>query len=448
VTSDVQDLVVLSAPLRSILIVEDELVVAADLRGMLGDMGYDAYAVAASGAEALAHAAKKAPDLALMDIHIKGSLDGVETAALLRERFGTAIVFLTGFADDSTIERVKQSGPYGYLVKPVTLAALKSTIALSLHRHDLDRRHRNQEQELARNNVQMSTLIDHIQTGVLVEDESRCVQHANRELCSIFGACNDPHELIGADGAELAQRVKNRFAEPEQFIAEIDRLLQGHERVSNELVELADGRVFERDYVPMLGDGVYRGQLWTYRDVSERERERQILEQNVARNHQLSVIDELTGLHNRRGFHVVGEHHLKIARRADQQIVMFFFDLDGLKRINDRFGHATGDEAICDMARILKQTFRESDVLVRLGGDEFVVLASMPLADITVARMRLSKRMEAFNAQDGRAYKLETSIGAVVHTPDETLDDLLTRADAAMYLEKHESLRELAAARR
>ena len=76
-------------------------------------------------------------------------------------------------------------------------------------------------------------------------------------------------------------------------------MLQARERVSNELIELAGARVFKRDYVPMLRDGVYRGQLWTYRDVSERER--QTLEQSVARSHQLSLIDELTGPHNTYG---------------------------------------------------------------------------------------------------------------------------------------------------
>jgi CheY-like chemotaxis protein len=162
-----------ATPLRSILIVEDERIVAADLQAMLIDMGYDAYAIASSGAEAIAHATARAPDLALMDINIKGPMDGVETAALLRERSGTAIVFLTAFAYDSTAERVEDSEPYAYLVKPVTSPALKSTIELSLHRHDLERRLHHREQELSRNNVQLSTLIDHIQSGVLVEDEHR-----------------------------------------------------------------------------------------------------------------------------------------------------------------------------------------------------------------------------------------------------------------------------------
>jgi diguanylate cyclase (GGDEF)-like protein len=422
--------------LRSILIVEDEGIVAADLRAMVADMGYDAYAVCSSGAEALARAAEKAPDLALMDISIKGPMDGVETAALLRERFGTAIVFLTAFAYGSASERIHQSEPHAYLVKPVTSAALRSTIELSLHRHELERRLRNREQELSRNNVQLSTLLDHIQSGVLVEDERRRIQHANRELCSIFDAGDHPQDLKGTDGGELTQRVKDRFSQPEQFVAGIDRLLQARRRVSNELVALADGRVFERDYVPMISGGVYRGQLWAYRDVTEREQDREALEQSSKHNRRMAMIDELTGLHNRRGFLLVGEHFLQAARREDRPTVLFFFDLDGLKKINDVLGHDMGDQALRDMAAMLKKTFRTSDILGRLGGDEFVVLASMDAGHMALTSNRLRKRLAAFNAQGERSYALETSIGAVMRTSEETLDKLLARGDEAMYREK------------
>jgi diguanylate cyclase (GGDEF)-like protein len=282
----------------------------------------------------------------------------------------------------------------------------------------------------------MSTLIDHIQTGVLVEDEVRRIQHANRELCSIFNVGDSPRDLMGTDGGELTQRVKGRFAQPDQFVAGIDRLLQTRERVSNELVGLADGRVFERDYVPMLRDGVYHGQLWAYRDVSERERDRVALEQSSVRNRRISMNDELTGLHNRRGFHLAAEQYLKTARRENRKTVLFFFDLNGLKIINDTLGHDMGDQAISDVATILKKTFRDSDILGRLGGDEFVVLASMDPGHVALTNIRLRERMTAFNADGGRAYPLDTSIGAVVHTSEETLEELLIRADAAMYLDK------------
>jgi CheY-like chemotaxis protein len=114
-----------------ILIVEDERIVAADLQEVLNGFGYDAYAIASSGAEALAIAREKPPDIVLMDIRIDGELDGIEAAMLLRQEFDTAVIFLSAYADDATVERAKLSDPAAYLIKPVSARALKTTIELT-----------------------------------------------------------------------------------------------------------------------------------------------------------------------------------------------------------------------------------------------------------------------------------------------------------------------------
>jgi len=121
-------------PLR-IMIVEDERIVAADLQQMVRELGYDAYAVAASGADALAIARQTTPDVALMDIRIRGLLDGIETAAQLRREFNTAVIFLTAHSDDDTLHRAKHAEPYGYLLKPINAPLLRTTIELTSHRH-------------------------------------------------------------------------------------------------------------------------------------------------------------------------------------------------------------------------------------------------------------------------------------------------------------------------
>jgi len=121
-------------PLR-ILIVEDERIVAADLQQMLHDLGYDAYAIAAAGADALSIARQTPPDIALMDIRIRGLLDGIETATTLRREFNTAVIFVTAHADDATLDRAKHVEPYGYLLKPINAPMLRTTIELTSHRH-------------------------------------------------------------------------------------------------------------------------------------------------------------------------------------------------------------------------------------------------------------------------------------------------------------------------
>ncbi|MEZ5283273.1 MAG: response regulator, partial [Vicinamibacterales bacterium] len=127
---------------RSILIVEDERLVAMDIQQTLNDLGYDAASVASSAEEALACAEAQRPELVLMDIRINGSRDGIETAEALKARFDVPIVYLTAHADESTLQRAKATAPHGYLLKPIKAAELRSVVEVSLFRHDMERRQR------------------------------------------------------------------------------------------------------------------------------------------------------------------------------------------------------------------------------------------------------------------------------------------------------------------
>jgi adenylate cyclase len=127
---------------RGVLIVEDESIVANDLQQMLEGLGYRATAIASSSEEAVARAAEERPDIVLMDVRIRGRVDGVKTAQLLAARFGVPIVYLTGHADEATLERAKQTRPYGYVLKPVRPHALRGALEIALHEHDEDVRAR------------------------------------------------------------------------------------------------------------------------------------------------------------------------------------------------------------------------------------------------------------------------------------------------------------------
>ncbi|MGD0491069.1 MAG: response regulator [Steroidobacteraceae bacterium] len=122
-----------------VLIVEDERIVASDLQLSLNEMGYDAFATAASADEALACAAAQCPDIVLMDIRIKGASDGIQTAAILKERFAIGIIYLTAHSDAGMIDRAKRTDPHGYLLKPVNLAELGSMIEVVLRRQEVER---------------------------------------------------------------------------------------------------------------------------------------------------------------------------------------------------------------------------------------------------------------------------------------------------------------------
>jgi CheY-like chemotaxis protein len=132
-----------------ILIVEDERITAEDLRETLTDLGYVVTASVSNGADALADAAANAPDLALMDVRIQGSMDGTETARILRERFSIPVIYLTAHADSSTITRAKDAEPLGYITKPFQEAALHASIEIALHKHREELKWREKEELLA-----------------------------------------------------------------------------------------------------------------------------------------------------------------------------------------------------------------------------------------------------------------------------------------------------------
>jgi diguanylate cyclase (GGDEF)-like protein len=153
----------------------------------------------------------------------------------------------------------------------------------------------------------------------------------------------------------------------------------------------------------------------------------------------LSLIDDLTGLYNRRGFADLGEQYLKLARRTGRGVTMVFLDLDRFKTINDSLGHHVGDRALLRTADIMKATFRRSDIIARLGGDEFAVLAleaSGESAELLIDRLR--ERFRDFNHVSREPYQLSVSIGLARHDGDMRvrLEDLVAEADNAMYEEK------------
>lgn len=153
----------------------------------------------------------------------------------------------------------------------------------------------------------------------------------------------------------------------------------------------------------------------------------------------LSLVDQLTGLSNRRGFLLLAEQHLKMVNRTKQGMLLIFADVDDLKRINDTMGHQVGDLALTEAAAALRESFRESDIIARFGGDEFAIVAIEADKDSAhILARRLRENLAARNARADRRYTLAMSLGMARYDPGSpcTLDELLARADELMYGEK------------
>ncbi|MEH1925223.1 MAG: sensor domain-containing diguanylate cyclase [Nostoc sp.] len=179
-------------------------------------------------------------------------------------------------------------------------------------------------------------------------------------------------------------------------------------------------------------------QLDALRRLSRQAIAQMELIQEVRNRKQASLTDELTGLHNRRGFFLMAEQELKIAHRMKALCWVIFIDLDGLKQVNDTLGHDMGDALIIDAGRLLKQSFRSSDIVARLGGDEFIVFISSYFKDADSIQEYLQANIANFNQQQNRNYELSMSMGIECYSPesDMSLEEVIARSDKLMYAQK------------
>jgi diguanylate cyclase (GGDEF)-like protein/PAS domain S-box-containing protein len=173
-------------------------------------------------------------------------------------------------------------------------------------------------------------------------------------------------------------------------------------------------------------------------DVTEKKRYEEKLQRML-------LSDQLTNLYNRRGFMTLAEQQIRGANRAKKRLLLAFIDVDDMKSINDTLGHEEGDRALIETADVLRQTFRESDILARIGGDEFAVLA-VDATDMNPAifAVRLETNINSLNANASRPYKLAMSWGTAIYDPESpiSLDQLMSIADELMYAQKKSKINE------
>lgn len=271
-------------------------------------------------------------------------------------------------------------------------------------------------------------LVEEALVGVYLVQDDRLV-FGNRKLADLFGYSREEMLSLPSVMALITPEYRDVVRES------MRQRLEGEVTVTEYTVHglTKEGRILQLDVRSVRAEHDGRpAVLGTMVDITGRKQ----LEDTLRT---LALVDDLTGLYNRRGFVTLADRQLRLARRKHQSLILIAADIDDLKVINDRFGHAVGDQALVAAAGILRQTYREADIIARLGGDEFTVFpieASSSAAPMLLER--LATNLRKWNDVHQREFYLSMSTGAAILEGELSKDvqQLLSEADSQLYQQK------------
>ena len=411
---------------RRILVVEDERIAAVDVTRQLEQSGYDVIATVDSGREAVEKTGSLHPDLVIMDIRLKGPIDGFHAAKTIRTGFGVPVIYLTAYPDAAeTGEESARFAGHAFLTKPFDPAALVSRIEQVLEET---------ERESAAHIRWLRSAMDAVADALLFISADGSVEFANAAAESLLGSGR-----IDLLGSRIADTVLVTDEHTGRSLS--DAVMKLSENgASSELrgyLERRSGSAVER--IPVSAEvGLYpggngvenRGAAVTIRDITkEKAAEEELRKQ--------ALHDELTGLPNRRLFDEHLLHAMWMRKRNPEYLfAVLFLDLDGFKGVNDNYGHQAGDALLVEIAGRFRENLRPTDAVARIGGDEFVMLLdNVRDRDNPVAVLeRLARLIGEPFVYEGRPITVTVSIGIALSTEGTGgLEDFFRRADSAMY---------------
>ena len=349
-----------------VFIVEDEVLVARDIKSRLEKLGYQVIGTAARGDDAVSRVLSERPDLILMDINLKGDMDGIEAADRIRAEADLPIIFCTAYSNDETLARAKVTVPYGYVLKPFDNRELEITIEIALHKHQM-------EVALKAAGVRLEATLQNLDDGVLTVDQAGVILLANPMAVQLLGLpkevlmglnaeavlCFEPLNTTGTV-IDIAALLQGQMALPSSFDRQV--LL----RQDQDALPVAVGlNWFSPGEAPLL--------VISLRDLTTQ----------IAQEAQLvktAFYDDLTSLPNRQLFLDRLTTRL-ISKRADDgqgpaPFAVVAIRVEGLSVINQALGFSAGDHAIAEVARRIQGIAQPSDTLSHLGGGRFVLLRS------------------------------------------------------------------------
>ena len=412
-----------------ILLVEDERIIAIDLKWRLEKFGYKVVAQVATGVEAIEKAHEEKPDIILMDILLTGEIDGIEAAEQIKDSLQIPVIFLTAYSDEKTLGRAKVAEPFGYILKPFKEKELYTTIDIALYKHKVDNKLKQQRRWL-------SAVLHSIGDGIIATDMNNTIQFMNPIAEAITGWTEDEakdktlQEIINISKTNSREIIY--IPAPTDPNATSAPLIIEEAEIKNRLRE----RIHIEGTVTQIRDrkGSIEGQVLAIRDTTE------IKQMSEKISYQASH-DTLTGLRNRKQFSRRLAVLIRSVQDNDREHSLLYLGLDRFKIINDTCGHVAGDQLLIQVTNIIESVVRSSDTCARLGGDEFGILleGADSKTALTISK-RLHKRITGHKLiWEQNIFDIRCSIGLVmVDRNSKDLHTVLAAADDACYIAKDE----------
>jgi diguanylate cyclase (GGDEF)-like protein/PAS domain S-box-containing protein len=391
-------------PVR-ILVVEDETIVALDLQNRLRVLGYQVVGASATGADALAKIADTQPDLVLMDIILRGTMDGIATAEAIHAQWEIPIIFLTACVDENTLQRAKVTEPFGYLIKPFEERELHSHIEIALYRHRMERRLRDSEDRyfLATQGAN---------DGLWDWD----VQHNQIYFSPRWKTMLGYNECqIGSSLVEWFGRIHP--ADREQVEKKISEHFKG------------ESSHFECEYRILTANGSYRWVL--SRGLARRDENGKAYRIAGSQTDitDRKVYNPLTGMPNQMLLLDRLERSLKRSRPQGQLFGVVVIELGGIKTVASSLGYPLADRLLCQAAQRIQKCVSTNDTVAHFGNDDFVLLLEdiVDIKDSTALTSNLQKQLQQPFQLDGHTMYVTGHIGIAFNAPEYNFPDELIR---------------------
>jgi len=434
-----------------ILLAESDLIAAGHLHKALLHRGYRVTGVVQTGEEVIENIALDLPDIILMDINLGGKIDGISAVQKVHAMFNTPVIYITANSDSKTFERAKATEPYAYLVRPYEIYQMQNAIEIALFNHAL-------KNQLKSSENRYRTIFEVSDNAMMLVDENATITMVNEQFETLTGFSKESVENLKRwtdffdvnECSKFEKRLHLAVNDPsaprphfESFLVDKNgdikfvhtnvKRIPDSGTVIVSMNDISELKLAEKE-INLLNQELISTNEGLKQEITLRESVEKQLRYKATHDH-------LTGLPNRVLLFDRLKQSFAFEARHNTLIALMILDLDNFKNVNDTLGHLSGDILLKKIAEGLQKCMRQYDTVGRMGGDEFVLIindAETIHGIITFAEKIQAVFQKPFDILGHETY-VTTSIGvAVCPLHGSTIEELLKKADMAMYLAKKE----------